>query len=35
MFQNITQTVKQVIILMISNGAYQWHYLAVKSCQYY
>ena len=28
MFQNITQIVK--MILMISNGEKQWHYLAVK-----
>ena len=30
MFQNITQIVKKVIILMISNREKQWNYLAVK-----
>ena len=29
MFQNITQIVKKVILLMIPNGE-KWHYLAVK-----
>ena len=30
MFQDITQIVKKVIILMISNREKQWNYLAVK-----
>ena len=29
-FQNITEIVKKVILLMISNGEKLWYYLAVK-----
>ena len=29
-FQNITEIVKKVILLMISNGKKLWYYLAVK-----
>ena len=30
MFQNITQTAKKIILLMISNGE-KWHYLALNN----